>query len=70
MHKLKNVSLWVLVLGYFIAGINHFVHPVGYIHIIPAYIPFPKLMNVLAGIFEVLFALMLIFPKMRRMMLG
>lgn len=67
MHKLKNVSLGVLVLGYFIAGINHFVHPNGYIHIIPAYIPFPKLMNTLAGVFEVLFALMLILPKTRNM---
>ncbi|QKJ30810.1 DoxX family protein [Mucilaginibacter mali] len=65
MHKLKNVSIGVLVLGYFGAGINHFVHPEGYIHIIPAYIPFPKLMNVLAGSFEVLFALMLTFSKTR-----
>lgn len=65
MSKLKNVSLGVLVIGYFVAGLNHFVHPDGYIHIIPAYIPYPKLMNTLAGIFEVLFAVMLISPKTR-----
>lgn len=55
----------VLVLGYFTAGINHFVHANWYIPIIPAYIPFPKLMNVLAGVFEVLFAAMLIWPQTR-----
>jgi uncharacterized membrane protein len=55
----------VLIIGYLLAGINHFVHPAGYIPIIPAYIPFPKLMNLLAGGFELLFALMLLSPKTR-----
>jgi uncharacterized membrane protein len=63
----KKGSLIVLIAGYLIAGINHFVHPNGYIHIIPAYIPFPKLVNIVSGIFEVLFALMLIFPKTRNL---
>lgn len=62
----KKISLIILIVGYAVAGLNHFVHPAGYLHIIPPYIPYPKLMNLLAGIFEVLFALMLIFPKTRR----
>lgn len=65
MSLLKKISLVVLVIGYLIAGINHFIHPAGYIHIIPSYIPFPDLMNTLAGCFEVLFAILLIFLKTR-----
>jgi uncharacterized membrane protein len=61
----KKISLVVLITGYTFAGINHFWHPDGYIHIIPHYIPFPKLMNQLAGGCEVLFALMLIWPRTR-----
>jgi uncharacterized membrane protein len=65
MTLLKKVSLILLIIGYLFAGANHFVHSNSYIHIIPRYIPFPKLMNVLAGGFEILFALMLISAKTR-----
>lgn len=65
MGLTKKISLWVLIIGYLLAGSNHFVHPSGYIAIIPAYIPFPKLMNTLAGGFELLFALLLVNPKSR-----
>jgi uncharacterized membrane protein len=65
MHLLKKVSLAILVVGYAFAGINHFINPASYIYIIPHYIPYPVLMNTLAGIAEVLFALMLIPTKTR-----
>jgi uncharacterized membrane protein len=65
MLLLKNISLVVLIAGYTFAGINHFWHPGGYISIIPRYIPHPVLMNMLAGIFEILFGLMLIWPGTR-----
>jgi len=66
MTLLKKVSLVILVIGYLVAGINHFRAPDSYIHIIPQYIPLPKLMNLLAGIFEILFGLLLIFKQTRR----
>src|SRR5438067_3090558 len=65
MRLLKKISLSVLVVGYVIAGINHFINPTSYLHIIPHYIPYPVLMNIIAGIAETLFALMLIWPKTR-----
>jgi uncharacterized membrane protein len=65
MPLTKKISLSILIIGYLCAGINHFVHPAGYIHIIPHYIPFPKLMNILSGLFEMLFAVMFILPKSR-----
>lgn len=65
MSLTKKVSLYVLITGYLLAGINHFAHPAAYLLIIPSYIPFPKLMNTLAGGFELFFALMLTWPKTR-----
>ncbi|RFZ95857.1 DoxX family protein [Mucilaginibacter conchicola] len=66
MRILKNFSLVILVLGYLLAGINHFVHPDGYIRIIPSYIPAPVALNYLAGFFEIAFSLLMIRPKTRK----
>ncbi len=65
MRFIKGTSLVLLVIGYTLAGINHFYNPVSYYHIIPHYLPYPVLLNILAGVFEILFALMLIFPETR-----
>jgi uncharacterized membrane protein len=67
MKVLKRVSLIVMIIGYLIAGFNHFYNPPSYWHIIPAYIPFPHLVNIMAGVFEILFALMLISSKTRQL---
>ncbi len=65
MNKFKKISLLVLVIGYFLAGINHFRSPDGYIKIIPSYFPHPELLNIAAGICEIAFAVLLIFAKTR-----
>ena len=65
MQTLKKVSLAALILFYLVAGFNHFYNPTSYYRIIPQYIPYPILANILAGCFELLFALMLIFQKTR-----
>ena len=67
MRFLKKASLVILVIGYLAAGVNHFRAPEGYINIIPQYIPLPKLMNILAGFFEILFGLLLIFKRTRQL---
>lgn len=65
MQTFKKISLVVLILFYLVAGINHFRNPASYLRIIPHYVPYPSLMNVLAGCFELLFAAGMIFPKTR-----
>lgn len=65
MKFLKKAGLIILIIGYLAAGANHFRSPEGYINIIPQYIPLPKLMNIAAGFFEILFGLMLIFKRTR-----
>ena len=66
MRILKSISLAVLVIGYLAAGANHFVHPKGYINIIPRFLPLPVILNYLAGFFEILFGLLLIRSKTRQ----
>lgn len=66
MRIFKNISLIILVLGYLFAGANHFIHPQGYLRIIPGYLPAPVLLNLLAGFAEIIFALLLIRPKTRK----
>ena len=63
---IKKISLVILIIGYGIAGINHFYKPASYYPIIPHYLPFPVVLNVLAGFFEILFALLLIPKKTRK----
>jgi len=66
MSATKKTSLIILITGYILAGINHFRIPAFYIGIIPGYLPYPALLNTLAGLFEVAFGLLLIFPKTRK----
>jgi uncharacterized membrane protein len=67
MSLLNKIALILLIIGYLVAGLNHFFNPQVYLPIIPAYIPLPHLMNVLAGGFEMLFSLLLIPAKTRRL---
>ncbi|MEX8548242.1 MAG: MauE/DoxX family redox-associated membrane protein [Mucilaginibacter sp.] len=66
MSKLKQISLFLLIALYLVGGANHFANPDGYLKLIPPYLPFPKLLNLLAGFFELLFGLMLIFKTTRK----
>lgn len=61
----KKISLVLLITGYLIAGANHFRAPETYYTIIPGYLPFPKFLNLAAGFFELLFAVLLMFRKTR-----
>ncbi|MGI4804507.1 MAG: DoxX family protein [Janthinobacterium lividum] len=65
MCNFKKISLILLVILYLAAGINHFKSAAAYISVIPPYFPAPKLLNTLAGSFELFFGLMLIFKKTR-----
>lgn len=63
---LKKVSLVILIVVYIAAGINHFIHPNGYIKIIPHYLPQPEALNYVAGMCEFVFGSMLIFSSTRK----
>ena len=64
---LKKISLVLLIILYAGAGINHFIHPTGYYSIIPPYLPNHYLINILAGIAEIICAVLLVFPATRKL---
>ncbi|MFI5160625.1 MAG: DoxX family protein [Sphingobacteriales bacterium] len=65
MKIVKKPGLILMILFYAVAGVNHFHNPASYYRIIPSYIPYPIIVNILAGCFELLFALGMIFRKTR-----
>ncbi|HVW94569.1 MAG TPA: MauE/DoxX family redox-associated membrane protein [Mucilaginibacter sp.] len=66
MKFVKKASLVLMIIGYLIAGANHFRSPGTYIPLIPEYLPLPELLNTIAGFFELLFGSMLMFRPTRR----
>ncbi|MEO7310072.1 MAG: MauE/DoxX family redox-associated membrane protein [Chitinophagaceae bacterium] len=63
---LKRISLIIMTLFYFAAGINHFRNPAAYYPLIPPYFSWPEIINGLAGFAEILFACGLIFKATRK----
>lgn len=55
----------LLIIGYLAAGLNHFRVPAFYIAITPHYLPYPGIINIIAGCCEIGFAILLIFAKTR-----
>ena len=62
----KRFSLIVMAVFYLAAGINHFVHPHSYYVLIPPYVPFPVLINIVSGMFEIIFGAMLLVSSTRQ----
>lgn len=56
--------LYVMALIYILAGLNHFRNPKMYLRIIPAYLPFPKLLNISSGTAEILLGILLLVPPL------
>lgn len=63
---LKRISLYVMIVFYLLAGINHFVFPEFYYKSIPRWIGWQREVTLVSGLFEILLALLLISPKTRR----
>ncbi len=51
---------------YLFGGINHFRTPEFYLPLIPDYLPTPDLLNLLAGIAEIVLAIGLLIPNTRK----
>ena len=54
LRVLKAVSLGLLALFYFGAGVNHFLNPEFYVNMMPPYIPLHEAMVFLSGVAEVI----------------
>ena len=60
---IKTISLYVMAGLYFVAGVNHFIMPKFYLKIMPPYLPFPKALNLLSGLAEIVLAILLLIPQ-------
>jgi uncharacterized membrane protein len=56
-----------MMLFYAGAGVNHFIHPVFYVKIMPGWLPLHNELVLISGICELAFALLLLFPSTRRL---
>ncbi len=63
---MKKISLLIMSALYILAGSNHFIHPHTYYVLIPPYLPFPILLNVVSGALEIVLGAMLLLPATRK----
>lgn len=61
------ISRWVLAIFFTAAGLAHFLKPSYYLAVIPPWIPFPAAMNVISGFFEILFGVLVLPVKTRKL---
>jgi len=61
------VCRWVLALFFIVAGANHFRMPQAYLGMMPAWLPWLRTLNAIAGIAEILGGLGLLVPRARRL---
>ena len=62
---ITKVIIYVYVLFFVGAGINHFLNPQFYDAIVPSFIPYPRIVHQFTGILEILIPL-LFFTKYRK----
>ena len=67
LRIVKTVSLAVMALFYFAAGVNHFVNPEFYLGLIPPYLPWHGGLVALSGVAEVVLALGVLVPATRKL---
>ncbi len=64
-HQMKKAAFWLLVAFYLFAGANHFINPSFYSGLIPPYLPWHDLINIVSGIAEIVLAGLLLLPRTR-----
>ena len=67
MKNLKSLGSWFFAVFFFYAGLMHFVQEESFTAIMPPFIPFPKLIVWTTGLMELVFAILLILPRYRKL---
>ncbi len=63
---MKKLSLYLIIVLYVLAGINHFIHPHFYEGIMPAYIGYHSILIAFSGVCEILLGLLMIPQATRK----
>lgn len=65
-RMIKRISLFIMVILYVLAGINHFIHPEGYMKIMPPWLDHHAFLVAISGVIEIVLGLLLIPNRTRR----
>ncbi|BAO56384.1 DoxX family protein [Nonlabens marinus] len=65
-HIWKKISIGLFVVFYGFAGVYHFISPETYLPVIPDWLGDPKMINILAGMAEIIIATLVIIPDTRK----
>ncbi|MEQ9423255.1 MAG: hypothetical protein RJQ09_02470 [Cyclobacteriaceae bacterium] len=63
---MKKYSLYIQSIFYIVAGLNHFLDPGFYLPLIPPYLPAHDMINLAAGVVEIIFGVGLTMPALRK----
>ena len=66
MNALRSALRWVLAAFFVVAGANHFRTPEIYLGMMPPWLPWPAMLNALAGGAEIFGGIGLLGPRTRR----
>ncbi|MEK6303738.1 MAG: DoxX family protein [Acidobacteriota bacterium] len=67
MRILKAILKFLLAVFFVFGGVNHFRNPSFYLGMMPPYLPWHLPLVYVSGVFEMLFGLMLMIPKLTRL---
>ena len=62
---IKSFLIIISSIFYVIVGIKHFIEPEYFLSIVPPYLPYHLEIVYISGLFEILFGLLILFPKYR-----
>tara|TARA_Y100000768_G_scaffold239274_1_gene181172 strand:- start:667 stop:1041 length:375 start_codon:yes stop_codon:yes gene_type:complete len=62
---IKSFLIIISSIFYVIVGIKHFIEPEYFLSIVPPYLPYHFELVYISGLFEILFGLLILFPKYR-----
>tara|TARA_B100000886_G_scaffold311251_1_gene246477 strand:+ start:257 stop:631 length:375 start_codon:yes stop_codon:yes gene_type:complete len=62
---IKSFLIIISSIFYVIVGIKHFIEPEYFLNIVPPYLPYHIELVYMSGLFEILFGLLILFPKYR-----
>ena len=67
MRIVKAILKYLLAVFFVFGGVNHFRNPDFYLAMMPPYLPWHSPLVYASGVFEILFGLMLMIPKLTRL---
>jgi uncharacterized membrane protein len=63
MHIIKQILKWFFGIAFVLAGALHFIYAGFYLKIMPPFLPAPRFLVYLSGVFEIVLGILFLIPK-------